>query len=113
MFEKSAAEIAELRFQILNAMMDDSEDVEQVYLSTNETRFETETQPQFPLREIIDEMKFMLEEGYIKPDFSNDEKLAPLGEVNLSLFHHYWFSPTKRGKEVWEVTSGRPPANRS
>jgi hypothetical protein len=64
------------------------------------------------LREIIDEMKFMLEEGYIKPDFSNDEKVAPLGEVNLSL-HHYSFSPTKKGKEAWEMTSGRPRANRS
>jgi hypothetical protein len=113
MFEKDEAEIAELRFNILNAMMDDCEDVEQVYLSANESRFETETQPQFPLREIVDEMKLMLEEGFIKPDFSNNEKLAPLGVVNLSEFHHYWFSPTKKGKEVWEMTSGRPPANRS
>jgi hypothetical protein len=30
MFEKDAAEIAELRFNILDAMMDDSEHVEQV-----------------------------------------------------------------------------------
>jgi hypothetical protein len=30
------------------------------------------------LREIIDEMKVMLEEGYIKAHFSNDEKQAPL-----------------------------------
>jgi hypothetical protein len=46
-------------------------------------------------------MKSMLKEGYIKGKFSNDERLAPLGDVNLSLFHHYWFSPTKKGKEVW------------
>jgi hypothetical protein len=110
MFEKDAAEIADLRFKILNAMMDDSEDVEQVYLSANESCFETETQPQFPLREIIDEMKLLLAEGFIKPDFSNDEKLAPLIAVNLSEFHHYWFSPTNKGKEAWETTSGRPPA---
>jgi hypothetical protein len=101
MWEKNAAEIAKLRFDILNAMMDDSEDVEQVYLAANESRFETGTQPQFPLREIIDEMKLLLEEGFIKPHFSNDEKLAPLGVVNLSQFHHYWFSPTKKGKELW------------
>jgi hypothetical protein len=101
MFEKDAAGIAELRFQILNAMMDDCEDVEQVYLSANENRFETETQPEFPLREIIDEMKSMIEEGYIKADLSNDKKLAPLDDINPSLFHHYWFSPTKQGKELW------------
>jgi hypothetical protein len=46
-------------------------------------------------------MKLMLEEGFIKPDFSNDEKLAPLGAVSLSEFHHYWFGPTQKGKEVW------------
>jgi len=101
MFEKDATEIAELRFQILDVMMDDSEDVEQVYLSVNRSHFETETQPQFYLREIIDEMRFMLEEGYIKANYSNDEKLAPLVAVNHSTFHHYWFTPTEKGKEVW------------
>jgi hypothetical protein len=101
MFEKDATEIAKLRCHILNAMMDNCEDVEQVYLSVNESRFETEPQPEFSLREIIDEMKLMLEEGYIKVDFSNDEKLAPFGDINPSLFHHYWFSPTEKGKEVW------------
>jgi hypothetical protein len=45
MFEKDATEMAELRFHILDAMMDDSEDVEQVYLSVNQSRFETEFQP--------------------------------------------------------------------
>jgi hypothetical protein len=101
MFERDATEIAELRFQILDAMVDDCEDVEQVYHCVNRGRLETQGQPQFFLREIIDEMKLMLEEGYIKPDFSNDEKQAPVGLVNLSLFHHYWFSPTAKGKEVW------------
>lgn len=38
MFEKSPAEIAELRFHILNAMMDDSEDVEQVLSSSEPSR---------------------------------------------------------------------------
>lgn len=82
-------------------MMDDSEDVEQVYLFVNENRFATGLQPEFCLREIIDEMKLMLEEGYINADYSNDEKLAPLGDVNQLMFHHYWFSPTQKGKEVW------------
>ena len=106
MFEKDATEIAELRFQILDAMMDDREDVEQVYLAVNRSRFESEIQPQFCLREIIDEMKFMLDEGYIKADYSNNEKLAPLGDVKTSLFHHYWFSPTETGKEAWQVRCG-------
>jgi hypothetical protein len=101
MFERDATAIAELRFHILDVMMDDSEDVEQVYLSVNRSRFETGLQPEFYLREIIDEMELMLEEGYIKADFSNDKKLAPISNVNSSLFHHYWFSPTEKGKEVW------------
>lgn len=35
MFEKNDAQIAELRFHILHSMMDDAEDIEQVYLSAN------------------------------------------------------------------------------
>jgi hypothetical protein len=103
MFEKDATEIAELRFHILDAMADDAEDVEQVYLFVNHSHVQSEIQPQFHLREIIDEMKFMLEEGYIKADYSNNEKLAPLHDVNASAFHHYWFSPTDKGKEVWSA----------
>ena len=34
-FEMDDAEIAELRFHILDLMMDDAEDVEQLYLSAN------------------------------------------------------------------------------
>jgi hypothetical protein len=113
MFEKDPAEIAELRFCILDAMADDCEDVEQVYLCANQDYFEPGSQPRFCLREIIDKMKLMLEEGYIKPDFSNDEQQDPLALVNPSLFYHYWFSPTKKGKEVWEMNSRRPPSKRS
>ena len=101
MFEKDATEIAELRFHILDAMVDDCEDVEQVYLCVNRVQFEARNQPQFFLREIVDEMKLMLEEGYIKATISNNEGLAPLGNINASLFHHYWFSPTEMGKKVW------------
>ncbi len=104
MFRMDDAQIAELRFHILDSMMDDAEDIEQVYLSTNRDEFCKEpAQPRFPLREIIDEMRLMLREGYIKADISNDEKQAPLDDINLMLFHHYWFSPTKTGKEVWQL----------
>jgi hypothetical protein len=110
MFEKNDAQIAELRFHILHSMMDDAEDIEQVYLSANRDELFKGRQPRFHLREIIDEMKFMLQEGYIRAHFSNDEKQAPLDDVNLPLFHHYWFSPTKTGKEAWQLwvsTNGR------
>lgn len=104
MFEKDHAEIAELRFHILDSMMDDAEDIEQVYLSANSAELlKRPPQPRFPLREIVDEMKFMLQEGYIRAHFSNDEKQAPLDDVNLLLFHHYWFSPTQTGKEAWQL----------
>jgi hypothetical protein len=103
-FEMSDAEIVELRFHILGSMMDDAEDVEQVYLSANRGEFLKEPpQSRFALREIIDEMKFMLKEGYIKAHFSNSEKHAPLDDINFSLFHHYWFSPTETGKKAWQV----------
>ena len=83
--------------------MDDAEDVEQIYLSANRDGLLKEPLvPRFALREIIDEMKFMLQEGYIRAHFSNDEKQAPLDDINLMLFHHYWFSPTKAGKEAWQ-----------
>jgi hypothetical protein len=48
MFEKDAVEIAKLRFNILNAMMDDSEDIEQVYLAANESRFENRNTTSVP-----------------------------------------------------------------
>lgn len=105
MFEKSAAETAELRFHILNSMMDDAENVEQVYLSVNKNNFLKEPfqfQPKYLLQEIIDEMKSMLEECFIRAHFSNDEHQAPLENVNLCLFHHYWFSPTETGKGIWK-----------
>jgi hypothetical protein len=106
MFELDDAEIAKLRFCILHVMMDDAEDVEQVYLSANrDVLFKEPLQPRFALRDIIDEMKLMLDEGYIKAHYSNDEKQAPLDNINLLLFYHYWFSPIESGKEVWRLNS--------
>jgi hypothetical protein len=104
MFEPDDTEIAKLRFHILDSMMDDAEDVEQIYLSTNRDGLLKEPlQPRFALREIIDEMKLMLQEGYIRAHISNDEKQAPLDDINLMLFHHYWFSPTNTGEEAWQL----------
>jgi len=112
MCDRDETETVELRLRILDSMMDDAEDIEQVYLCANRNELHAvPTLPRFPLREIIDEMKFMLEEGYIKACFSNDEKQAPLAGLNLSLFHHYWFSPTEKGKAAWQDSSEHPPAN--
>lgn len=33
MFDKSTSEVKELRFQVLNAMLDDAEDIEPIYLT--------------------------------------------------------------------------------
>lgn len=71
------------------------------YLAVNRVGDELHFQPDNHLRDVIDQMKLMIEEGYIKADFSNDEESAPLSDLNLSLFHYYWFSPTEKGKQVW------------
>jgi hypothetical protein len=111
MFELDDAEIAKLRFHILDVMMDDAEDVEQVYLSANRDGLLNEPlQPRFALRDIIEEMKLMLGEGLIEVKYSNDERQAPLNNINVLLFHYYWFSPTESGKEAWQLKS---EANRS
>jgi hypothetical protein len=50
-------EIAELRFHILDLMMDDAEDVEQLCLSANRDKLlGPPQQPSFTRREIIDEI---------------------------------------------------------
>jgi hypothetical protein len=45
----------------------------------------------------------MVDEGYIKANYTNDARLAPLESLNVSLLHHYWFSPTQKGKQSWEA----------
>jgi hypothetical protein len=87
--------------------MDDAEDVEQVYLSVNRDEFVKEPrQPRYSLREIIDEMKLCCKKAILRQYCSNDEKQAPLDNINLLLFHHYWFSPTESGKQIWQTRSG-------
>jgi hypothetical protein len=91
----------QLRILILNAMMDDAEDIEQIYIAINSERLQTGGQPEIFLRDIMDEIPAMLGEGLIKAEFSNDSKIAPLDRVNIRLLHYYWFSPTEGGKTLW------------
>jgi len=103
MSEQDTPDLTELQFQILNAMMDDAEDIEQIYLAANIRAFETSPgQPQFPLRGIIDEVKHLLEQDYIKAELTGDETLAPLSKVVPAMLHYYWLSPTTKGLQAWE-----------
>jgi len=103
MSEQDNSDLTELQFQILNAMMDDAEDIEQIYLAANIRAFETfPRQPQFPLRGIIDEVKQLLEQDYIKAEFTNDEMLAPLSKIVPAMLHYYWLSPTTKGLQAWK-----------
>jgi hypothetical protein len=92
--------ITKLQFHTLNAMMDDAEDVEQLYLAVTRDCL---LQPRFSLGVIIDVIRLMVDEGYIKANYTNDARLAPLESLNVSLLHHYWFSPTQKGKQSWEA----------
>jgi len=90
-------------------MMDDAEDIEQIYLSINQERFSGGAgQPEIFLREIMDEIPCMLEDGLIKAAFSNDKELAPLGTLEMSLLHYYWFSPTEAGLKIWKAAEDSP-----
>ncbi|MGA2696268.1 MAG: hypothetical protein ABSE92_09405 [Terriglobales bacterium] len=102
MFEMTESEITRLRVEILDAMMDDAEDVEQIYRSLNRTVLEYPNEPKHPLRAIIDELKYTFEEGLVKADYTNNESVAPLATVKFDLFHHYWFSPPEKGKNALE-----------
>ena len=99
---KSSPRLTELQFQVLNAMMDDAEDVEQIYLAVNRNFLESGSiQPEHPLRDIIDELKSLLLGGYLQaPKSCNPHTPQP---PDISLLHHYWFSPTEKGKQAWEA----------
>jgi hypothetical protein len=85
-------------------MMDDAEDVEQVYLCINHSKFETTNSlsPEYPLRDIVDEVMQLLESGLIEAKYTNDESAAPLSEINSALIHNYWFYPTENGRAAWK-----------
>jgi len=99
--------LTQLQFEILNARMDDYEDVEQVYLTINREFLESRAepnygQPKYRLVLVIDEMRQMLEDGFIKAHISWDENLAPVSQLNQAALHYYWVAPTDRGKDQWE-----------
>jgi len=93
-------------------MMDDAEDIEQVYLCVNHRYFETTNSlsPEYPLRAIIDEITNLLRDGLIGAKYTNDESAAPLSKLNPSLIHQYWFSPTENGTAAWKAYSRQDPA---
>ena len=83
-----------LQFGILNGLMDDCEDVEQLYLMLR---------PEYSLAAIMDGIAVLLRQGFIEIKQSSDERIAPLNPVDYGLIHHYWFSPTSRGQIAWEA----------
>jgi len=96
--------ISRLQFEILNAMADDMENVEQVYLSVNELYLGNERFPvRYLLTQVIQEMASMLEEGFIEVKMSDDQALAPLHPVNPEKLQYYWFAPTPKGKTEWDA----------
>src|SRR5690242_5078287 len=109
----SEAKLTDLQFTILDGMADDYEDLEQLYLYANrEFAEESQATVEFPrmviqvrspLREIVDEIANMLDEGLIHARYSNDEKLAPLQPLDFTLLHHYWFGPTDKGTKAWKA----------
>jgi len=85
--------ITQLQYQVLDSMMDDAEDVEQLYLGVRD---------QFALRDVIDAVNGLLLEGLIEIRYTNDEATAPLNPINHAMIHHYWFGPTSAGKSAWQ-----------
>ena len=69
--------MTELQFQVLNATMDDAEDVEQIYLAVNRRSLQAGSiQPEYPLREIVDGLDLLLKDGYLDaPKFCNETSL--------------------------------------
>jgi len=115
--EKPETALTELQITILDGLSDDYEDVEQLYLYANrqmqeERRLDIQLpnmllHGRFALRELIDEIRNMLRQGFIEVKHSNDEELAPVRPPDLSLLHHYWFGVTKKGHESWKAHSER------
>jgi hypothetical protein len=121
--DKVKASLTQLQFVILDGMADDYEDVEQLYLFANRDFAEEKharieyphkvLRDQYPLREIIDEIAWMLREGYVEAKYSNDEEFAPLKPLYFAALHHYWFGPTEKGKRAWKAYPEDEPLNRS
>lgn len=76
-------------------MMDDSEDVEQLYLMLRQ---------QFtPLHDVIDAVTYLLRNGFIEVSHTNDERMAPMNPIDFAMIHHYWFSPTQKRQGAWDA----------
>lgn len=113
--ENSKANLTELQLTILDGMADDYEDLEQLYLYANRIPAEEEhadvrfprmlVQVSFHLRDLVDEIRNMLDQGYIEAKYSNDERVAPLNPLNIELLHHYWFGATDKGMTLWKAHS--------
>jgi hypothetical protein len=116
--EKQTRPLTDLQCKILDGMVDDYEDVEQLYLFANRELAREEAfgirvpelllQIQFSLREITDEIASMLREGYIEAKYSSDAELVPLRPLDFSALHHYWFGPTAKGLQALNACKKHP-----
>jgi hypothetical protein len=114
--EDPESNLTEIQFTILDGMADDYEDLEQLYLYANR-HFSEEEQPniqfprmvveiRFPLRDLIDEIGSMLNEGYINVKYFNSDRGAPFddkGVPDLAALHQYWFGATEKGTRAWKA----------
>jgi hypothetical protein len=99
--------LTELQFAIINAMMDDYEDLEQIFLGMNREALEATRepnfgQPRYRLVEIVDEIPSLLEQGLIRAHILSSEGATPLSQVDQTRIHDYWFAPTRKGKGEWK-----------
>ena len=94
--------LTDLQWNILNVMMDDYEDVEQVYLSINRDALMARGQPDHLLFVVVDEIRNLLASGHVKAEYTNDEGRTPVGNLNQELIFYYWIGPTDKGKQAWK-----------
>ena len=114
--EQSKSKLTELQFIILDGMVDDYENLEQLYLYANREFAEERKasvhhphillQVRFPLRDIVAEVRNMLGEGLIEAKACNDKEVALPPLIDFSALHDYWFGTTARGIEAWKTYSG-------
>jgi hypothetical protein len=109
----SASHPERLKLLILKAMMDDAEDIEQIYLSINGSYIKKKITPDFPLREIIDGINLLLDGGFVAARRSDDHIKAPLDKIDSGMLHYYYFSPTKAGHAFWDENKAELKATKS
>jgi hypothetical protein len=86
--------------------MDDSEDIEQVYLTINRDALRAKGQPDHLLVMIVDELLALVDKGLIESRSCWNEDVAPVLRLNRSAVHYYWFSPTEKGRSEWKQHAG-------